>query len=318
MQKRIKTSSDLDTLGVAVVPIFDHDEMIEIQLAVDDMIFPEFLETDVLNKAHVVGAFGALGNPSSFHHPTIRKLRKTVKARIAVALFQDRPNKNIESMFDRLCRREQGIKQVAESWHQDLSENAGNDVFYGGWTNLTVGTVQSFVCVAGTQHVRHEKMEGFAPVPKEFHARYAAQAKTIQVPPGHAIVFQQGIVHCINPKAPLRTSLRLFHGFRITEHGEPKYPLEIVFQKLSVPPLPSGQWPPMYSPNHVSYYQNKLESFGKTMTPSYRSDRGWPLVGKYRVCPALRDMGLWNAVEYDYTEEDKAVVSPQPVSTFLR
>lgn len=90
-----EAAQDLHTLGVAVVPFLDHSsrEHWEVLLwnAMDDM--PEF-KVRGRGVQRVLGGFGALGNPSSFHHPTVRSFRRKVK-RLMVSATPVRTKKKL-------------------------------------------------------------------------------------------------------------------------------------------------------------------------------------------------------------------------------
>ena len=75
------TAEDLRTYGVVVLPILsDYKQWSDrIWTAMDE--FPEY-RVKGRNVQRVLGGFGALGNPSSFHHPTIRALRNELKSSV--------------------------------------------------------------------------------------------------------------------------------------------------------------------------------------------------------------------------------------------
>lgn len=74
----------------------------------------------------VMGSFGALGNPSSFHHPDILEIRQKVYDHVRPVFrntggFKD---KNLEMLFDRFCVRKENTKLTGESWHRDIGNGA--------------------------------------------------------------------------------------------------------------------------------------------------------------------------------------------------
>lgn len=201
---------DLLTLGVAVVRAFDdsgrrHWEE-RLYEAMDS--FPEYRVKGVTAQ-RVLGGFGALGNPSSFHHPEVRlfrRMRKKLIFRPLLAAFVKRRfgcaagrGVLLEALFDRLCVRCEAFNRPsAEVWHRDIYAaekfslrplprslpGGARDLIFGGWTNLD-HREQRFIGLLGT-HVEGftstSEAEGFAEFSKEeiarfrFEARLAAQA----------------------------------------------------------------------------------------------------------------------------------------------
>jgi hypothetical protein len=79
------------------------------------------------------------------------------------------------------------------------------------------------------------------------------------VKPGHLILFPQHILHEVLSNKSKHVQYRLFIGWRLTKSKT------LIFEQqkkqairdLSVPVLPSGQIPPVYSANHASVFKNK-------------------------------------------------------------
>lgn len=332
---------NLERDGVAVVRVFTQQELEGVQTRLAEMEYPEFLHVDHSNA--VMGVFGAHGNPSSFHHPTIRMLRGLIKSRVVGQVFRHYADKRVESMFDRLCFRKKGKGQSAESWHQDIAPSADGSKFFQGWTNLSMDVDQALAGVPGSHGLRFDgaATEGFSAVPPQHRAPFEAYFKTngvIVVPPGFAIVFEQGLVHKVNPKPPKEDSYRLFHGFRISQWADGDTPIPFFFHasagrpsmnevltQLAVPPLPSGQMPPMFAALHVCFNSDKITEFARTLNPVFTriqpsgksEGKLWPNVNKQRVMPSLRSVGMCMGPEYDYDARDKGVLWPQPVVNFF-
>lgn len=293
-----KHASELKEFGATVVPAFTDNESYgrwqkAVWAAMDD--FPEF-KLKGKDVQRVLGGFGALANPSSFHHPTIQRLRTELKQRISIPLFQryaHRPDLNIEVLFDRLCVRFVEFGTVSkESWHRDIYDFKEyglrplpqGDELFGGWVNLSEED-QKFRGLLGSHKdpaakAAQERGGGFALLTDEeisqqnVAARLRAQSRKdygsfdcnhegdVVVPPGHMIVFYQRLVHAIPPsKPPNEPQLRLFFGHRLTLDEAPLYPLQPVIVNNEVPRIPSGQVPPMYSKNHYAFFST---------TPKYR------------------------------------------------
>lgn len=120
---------DLAAFGVAVVPLLDASARAaweeRLWVAMDE--FPEY---KIKGRAvqRVLGGFGAFGNPSSFHHPTVRRFRSSLKAALrplfaayAEMVLGTTDGVALEALFDRLCVRCEAFKRpVPEAWHRDI------------------------------------------------------------------------------------------------------------------------------------------------------------------------------------------------------
>lgn len=170
---------DLEEHGAIVVDVFDTQARAKwhkrIEAATNS--FPEYKAKDGLRTQRVLGGFGAYGNPSSFHHPTIRALRKALKDRIAPVFAAyaraqyggSARDVNLEMLFDRLCVRHDDFGPVsAESWHRDIYDGKKykirqlpqslpghkRDIITGGWVNLSSHD-QYFVGILGSHNTAH-------------------------------------------------------------------------------------------------------------------------------------------------------------------
>jgi hypothetical protein len=375
----MQAAEDLHTYGVAVVPVMDADSRAfwERRLfdALDEM--PEYTRTG-RRVQRVLGGFGALGNPSSFHHPTVRAFRRLLK-RLAIRPVFDAyvdtvypradPPVRLEALYDRLCVRcEDFQRPTAEAWHRDIYDGPqfglrplprtlpddAMDRMYGGWTNLH-RVDQHFVGLVGSHGDGGSDEGGFSQFSKEaiarfgFAARLVAQANQcyghslrcnasgeIVVPPGHAIVFMQRLVHSVKsgPQSA-DPALRVFHGFRLTTEETPLFDLREVLGNGAVPRIPSGQLPVMYSKHHYAAFASKTESKWRewaetTFKAECRFERTTPVGLQYatpgsadntnaeanrgRYMPSLRAMGLWSDT-FSYTDAERSALWPEVVGT---
>ena len=110
----------------------------------------------------IIGGFGAVGNPSSYHCRSVRKLRRrayrAIKAKLQKELT-DKGYRYIQLLFDRLSWRSPGTSVGGESFHRDVSPVCEADeisMVTGGWLNLD-STSQYFSCIPGT----HTKKGGY-------------------------------------------------------------------------------------------------------------------------------------------------------------
>jgi len=337
-------SEDLRTHGVIVIPILsDYKTWSDkIWVAIDE--FPEY-RSKGKGVQRVLGGFGALGNPSSFHHPTIRALRVELKNGVR-PLFKSYAlgtgSTHLEMLLDRVCIRHRDFGTVSsESWHRDIYNGPkplpqGDEVF-GGWVNLSDNT-QELVALLGTHNdprdgvgFATQKSDGLSErllgqANKTFGSLTTNRQGHIQVPPGHAVIFLQQILHAVlgGKKQPSTPELRLFCGYRLTSDTAPL--LEYDTTDMAVPLIPSGQVPPMYSQNHYMFFSkyakfrewgektfNPQCLFGRTTkdgtvyyTPGSQSDAG--KINTQRTMPSLKQMGF----DFPpYSVEDNRILSPE-------
>ena len=259
----------------------------------------------------VLGGFGALGNPSSFHHPTVQALRAHLKDTVAVPLFRRyrrRAGLRLEALYDRICVRAADFGAVsAESWHRDIydgpkygvRELPEGDEMFGGWLNLSPYP-QRFVALVGSHageeaRAAQRRGGGFAALSEtaqraeRVEERMRAQAECtfgavcadanghLIVPPGGLLVFYQRLLHAVAAgKPPAAPQLRLFCGYRLTTEATPLFPLDSVVANNAVPRIPSGQMPPMYSQNHYAFFS------------THAKYREWAQLTFKRVCLFVR------------------------------
>ena len=338
------TTQDLRTHGVVVLPVLpDYKQWSErIWAAMDE--FPEY-KVKGRRVQRVLGGFGALGNPSSFHHPTIRALRKELKSRVHPffksyaqgAALSSRPEvaqgaDRLEMLMDRVCVRHRDFGTVStESWHRDVYGGPKplheSDEVFGGWVNLSENT-QELVVLLGTHNDPRDATTGFATQENDgcLTARLRAQKSDtiklnkkghVEVPPGHAVIFVQHILHAVlGGKQPNTEELRLFCGYRLTSDTEPLMEYDTI--NMGVPRIPSGQLPPMYSQNHYMFF-NKYDRFRewgeRTFHPQCLFERltkdgqkYYTPGGKTRTLPSLVDMGFHLE---PYMSEDFETLSPE-------
>ena len=284
--------------GVAVVPVLNDATKTKwanrIWSAMDE--FPEYLHKGRRTQ-RVLGGFGALANPSSFHHPTVQALRNRLKDRFSMPLFRTyaaitgRQQSNLEMLFDRLCVRCHEFGSVGkEAWHRDIYDGAKyglrtlppSDEIFGGWINLS-DEDQYLVGIIGS-HMTDDAFDaqarggGFAQLTasqireQRVDARLADQADRsanggrastdsrgyVRVPPGSMVIFFQRLLHSVaGGKQPPDPQLRLFLGHRLTDDDAPMFPLDHVIDTGAVPRIPSGQNPPMYSNNHYAFFSKQ-------------------------------------------------------------
>lgn len=216
------TARMLNRYGVVTVPAFK-DEAARgkweerVWAAMNE--FPEYKKRagDGKKVQRVLGGFGALANPSSFHHPVVQELRDKIKRHVSgplLALYaQERgwPLSAVryEMLFDRLCVRYKDFGAVtAEAWHRDIYDGAKyglrelpatlpdergdlkrRDLLLGGWLNLSPDP-QRFVCKVGSH--RGKRAEAAQNEGGGFAKEAAGAGDELARQAGEHI----GVVHC--------------------------------------------------------------------------------------------------------------------------
>ena len=256
--------------GYAVIPtsIFggDHrDELLE-----EAQSFPEF---QAGTHKFVMGGFAALGNPSSFHNPTVRKFRQWAHSILVESLFKplvdtyDAPDSwYLDHMIGRMTIRLPGEKPSRESWHRDEASDLiadSDDKVFGGWINLD-DVDQFFSCVPGSHRPNSTKHRGFSKIKKEAAKTIKDMklGRTIRIPPGSMLVFFENIVHEVVSRVARNTLVRLHLALRLTRSSQMR-PRELMqkFDSQGVVMIKSGQIPAMYAKLHFVNWVEKLEDW---------------------------------------------------------
>ena len=341
--------------GVAVVEVIPQSELSKYQKLFDGTLlgFPEYrrnpkssaLDVNGNPLVYVAGGFAALGNPASFHNPFVRKLRRKA---FDVALpimtdyitFMEGDNtKYVSSLPDRMMYRKKGQAPVAEAWHRDVMPPGmlkDGDEIFGGWINLD-SKPQFFSCVLGS-HANKTLQEldpGFATLegsirrgyrdhklgdisPKDTKSKIDGVSKNssiVSIPPGYMIVFPQYILHEVVAKKASYDVRRLFTEWRLSAKQGMLYP-EKLFEDQGVIPLPGGMIPPMFSRNHLSYFQTKpfqvsagvkysLEQWSESTFEKECLVKHKEIKLISRHMKSLRDYGL--EMYHPYTNEEMAI-----------
>ena len=243
----------------------------------------------------VLGGFGALGTPSSFHAPPIRALNQMMHDVLMPLFMALNPDKYVTSMFNRFCIRYPGTSTSAETAHRD-KDPEGTGFYYGGWLN-TGNQPQMFTCMLGT-HNYTTNGAGFERLsPAELEV-YKHNRSTILIEPGQIIVFKS-LQHEIHGSKCKAVTTKIWHSFFVspTEDSLLYDPKEIA-QKLAVPLLPSEQHCPMYAAFHWVNWRERLRQFSANI----RDDLIDPKTGLvYRFLDSVPTAGIGLP---PYTEEE--------------
>ncbi len=164
----------------------------------------------------VLGGFACYGNPSSFHCPLVKMLRKATFDAVMRSevfrqyLFRVRPDTchayGLELLFDRMMHRFAGQSPSTESPHRDIIppnylKEPDDDHLFGGWLNLT-DKPQYFVYQPGSHKTARNsydagmKGSGFSLLDpnSEEYTKYQSSKQTFVIPPGHLVIFHQHLV----------------------------------------------------------------------------------------------------------------------------
>ena len=221
----------------------------------------------------VLGAFGALGNPASFHSFLIYKLRYILFKKLSKIFSNLDSNKNLECLFDRIAIRRENTDISAESFHRDTCSLRGEqDVIYGGWINLDLSENQYFSCVPGTHTCTGKG--GFERIDGNFNSRKVKYT----IKPKQVIIFDQNLIHEIFKQRIKKTNIRLYLGWRHTISSIPlfnskkdnQYNITEIIKKQLVPPLPSGDLPYMYTKNHPRLFKSRIETLTSEIRDFYK------------------------------------------------
>ena len=285
--------------------------------------FPEFSGTG----PYVLGGFAAYANPSSFHSPLVKELRKATFEKVVTSqVFQKYLQEvrsethkefHLEVLFDRVLHRFPGQKPNAETAHRDVTPHTflreeDDDLLFGGWLNLTAHE-QFFVCKPGSHlgvlntYEVSKAHQGFCTLDtkSEEYAEYQRTKQKFTVPPGHLVIFPQHLIHEVLSQKSPHEQFRLFFGWRLTRGNSTLFPdKENTIDTLGVPKIPSGQTPALFSNHHQSVFKNKEFNWTGPGGPK-GTLLDWARTLKVplkRHLDSLKSYGL----EYpDYTPEEK-------------
>jgi hypothetical protein len=265
------SSQQLLEAGYVLVPMpADQAEADRILFAKYLQDIPELLKLPPDSGNLSAGSFGAFAYASSYYCPaavqadsTASKTLWPVLAHAAGALGLE----YIELIPDRLCVRTK--PQPKESWHTDQSTGGQrSDVFYGGIYNLNHEQSQVFTLVPGS-HANCSTGGGqaFTPV-KADKERFALRERTLSIPPGYLLLFNENIVHRVTGGKPKTPIWRKFVAFRLTDSPTQWCPenSERVAQQAALV-FKGGREAPMFPKLWLTNWPGKLEAFSAMLRP---------------------------------------------------
>ncbi|CAN0113866.1 unnamed protein product, partial [Ectocarpus sp. 12 AP-2014] len=225
--------------------------------------FPEFKKG---TTKFVMGGFAALGNPSSFHNPTVRKFRQWAVSLVVGGVLKHlialtgKPY-GVEQFIGRMMIRLRGETPSSESWHRDESTIAfADDRFFGGWINLD-DTSQHFSCVPRTHMTTTTSHKGFAKISQEEARKHKKNKERVEIPSGHILVFYENIVHEVLSTKATSTLARLHLGWRLTTSSGMRPDVLPTIENQGIAKIKSGQMPPMHVVLHWTNWADALQKW---------------------------------------------------------
>lgn len=257
--------------GYTVVPLYSLQQT---ALARENVASEIAAFTETNEGRVILGGFAALGNPSSFHNPTVRGIREDAHpvAKKAIAEAFAETGHRFEQIIDRLRWNEPDQTPSKESWHRDIAPGTKTgDVVFGGWVNLDP-VPQEFCCVPCTHREEPARgSQGFAKISKERHKELESRSQLVQIPPGHMLIFDERLVHCVLGTKKKEPSCRLFLGWRLTHSDEPLIKdLDKLLRRQAVMPLKSGQFPRIFPKLYWTNWRSKLTSLEQTYKVTFK------------------------------------------------
>lgn len=219
------------------------------------------------------GSFGALNYASSYHNEASVYIDEFVADTMEPILTTAASLQGLSKwsvLPDRLCYRTK--KQPPETWHSDHTAGATSteDLFFGTIVNLNEKQSQIFTCVPGS-HTLGARLEGgeYTPVDKAKLAEYKANAVTLTIPPNHALLFFENIIHRVSGKKPKTPLLRKYVAFRLSDDATQWNPSNINrMATQSALAHKGGEVAPMYPNLWWVNWADKLEAYSERLIPA--------------------------------------------------
>ena len=143
-----------------------------------------------------------------------------------------------------------------------------------------------------------------------------SKKQKIEILPGYIILFNQNTIDEIMATKLKYDSYRIFHGFRITNSNLPIFDYKTIIENQGVPPLPSGQEPPMYAKLHWTNHVEKLKDFSENLKSNCKEEKFMKSKNtNYLVSQRfLKSLKEYNFDLYpEYKQEEKNIFYPQKI-----
>jgi hypothetical protein len=330
--------------GYAIVPVFLPQQDIAARMMRARANFIEYNlgpGSEPLAQ-HIQGPAGLLGNPSSFHHPSVRYVRSYCKREVGKVVADwvrdsGKPRElRMEMLFERLAVRPASylgtpsMKRDAYPAPKAVSAGEGahipallaDDVMLGGWVNCSLDLMQTVQIVPNSYlDVKPDGEEDPTAVDPELVDQYDKKTLIVDVPPGCCLVMRYGTAYreaklALAPDADM-PDMRMFLAFRLTTDRHHLFPEQQAWMDdQAVPRIGNGCFPPMYSS------RPRAQQVEEWATAMFRREclsahpRGFKVPAPphsldTRRMDSLRALNL--GMFPPYTLEERKVMSPEPI-----
>jgi hypothetical protein len=283
---------------------------------------PEHVQGAEIEGDFGAGSFGGINYASAYHCPAATFIDEFVAEEmepILTALGALQGLSQLELLPDRLCYRTKA--QPKESWHTDNTSfvTSSSELVFGTIVNLNKGVSQQFVCVPGT-HTLGARMTGgdFTPEGAENIERWKEEEVTLVIPPKHALIFFENIVHRVSGGKPKHPILRKFVGFRLSNDKKQWCPAnETQMETQGALHHKGGNLAPLYPklwrtnwPDHCEKYSERLRPEMLT-THTYKTGkkRGRTITLPHKIPPSLGELGC----KYELSESARKRFRPRSI-----
>ena len=306
----------------------------------------EFIHSDP-EQLFVLGGFGALANPSSFHHPMRRQLMNDIfdyMEPIFRRTFQNSDLKDyryLSMIPDRFGIRRVGQEVGKETWHKDSSmtaEQAHVALVFGGWINLNASLNTYFSCVpadvippleTGGFYERKLQQKGGFTAEKERIPELNRRKFRVVVPPNHIVIFNEMLTHEVVKAVTTEPfNYRCYLKWFVSKNDIPYWPrerMENYFAHQSQIGMSRYQPDaPLFASAHSSYGAGveKLVQFSERIIPELRTfqikgekikkDRLVPrFLGKKDKSEVREGLVDWGKAFPEYTAYEKSIYIPR-------
>lgn len=315
----------------------------------------KFAEFNENANQFVLGGFAALGNPSSFHNPVVRKFRQWAHSIVVHEVFRDLINTfdnprewKLDHIIGRMVIRVEGQSPTTETWHRDTAsehitgekktkhgkayfgDEQIDDKVFGGWINLD-HKPQYFSCIRESHMPHTLQHRGFTKL-SEAEAKKMSKnpLKTrVEIPAGSILVFFENIIHEVVPSTARYTMARLHTAFRLTRFDKirPQDLMQKIDDQAPIM-LKSGQSPPMYASAHMNFHIDLLQAWSiANIRPELlveyirggKKRRGERFQISPLIMESLKAYARYGLKLYPpYTEDEKHMHTPQRTWCLLR
>jgi hypothetical protein len=306
----------------------------------------EFVNQDPQQK-FVLGGFGALANPSSYHHPERRRLMNDIYEYMEPIFKRTFENseasqyKYLSMIPDRFGIRRAGQEVGKETWHKDQSlnmEQAKVAQVFGGWINLNAAYDTYFSCVPA-EVVSPRETEGFYERKLNLKGGFTAEAdrvpylnrnrRQVVVPPNHIVIFNELLTHeVVKATATEPFSYRCYLKWFVSKNNIPYWPrerMENFFARQSQIGMSIYQPDaPIFASVHSSYQKgaDKLVELSNRMIPQLRTfeikgqvvkekDLVPRFLGKKNKSEVREGLVDWGVGFDQYTDYQKSIYIPR-------